>query len=67
MLWAANNAALTAGWKVNLMEPLPAGTHQILQKPNAVALNLPTLGTNLSGRTVTGFANSGAYITVTLV
>jgi hypothetical protein len=67
MLWAANNAALTAGWKVNLMEPLPAGTHQILQKPNAVAINLPTLGTNLSGRTVTGFANSGAYITVTLV
>ena len=67
MLWASNNASLATGWKVNLMEPLPAGTHQILQKPNAVALNLPTLGTNLSGRTVVGFANSGNFITVTLV
>ena len=60
------NASLGAGWKVNLLEPLPAGTHRILQKQNTV-LTLPTLGTNLSGRTVTGFANSGAYITVTLV
>jgi hypothetical protein len=60
------NAVLTAGWKVNLMEPLPAGTHNILQKGAAV-MTLPTLGTNLSGRTVTGFANSGNFITVTLV
>jgi hypothetical protein len=60
------NASLGAGWKVNLLEPLPAGTHRILQKQNAV-LTLPTLGTNLSGRTVTGFANDGVYITVTLV
>jgi hypothetical protein len=61
-----SNASLAAGWDVNLMEPLPAGTHRILQKQNAV-LTLPTLGTNLSGRTVTGFANDGVYITVTLV
>jgi hypothetical protein len=60
------NASLGAGWKVNLMEPLPAGTHRILQKQNTV-LTLPTLGTNLSGKTVTGFANDGVYITVTLV
>jgi hypothetical protein len=60
------NASLGAGWKVNLLEPLPAGTHRILQKQNAV-LTLPTLETNLSGRTVTGFANDGVYITVTLV
>jgi hypothetical protein len=67
MLWAANNASLATGWKVNLMEPLPAGTHRILQKPNSVALTLPTLGTNLSGRTVTGFTNNGSFIEVTLV
>jgi hypothetical protein len=52
-----------AGWKVNLMEPLPAGTHQILRGSPA---NLPTLGTNLSGRTVTGCANVGGFLTVTL-
>jgi hypothetical protein len=45
------------------MEPLPAGTHQIYK--NTVG-NLPTLGTNLSGRTVTGFANIGGFLTVTL-
>ena len=67
MIWAANNAALTAGWKVNLMEPLPAGTHRILQKPNTTALTLPTLGTNLSGRTVVGFTNNANFIEVTLV
>lgn len=66
LLWAANTANLVAGWKVNLMEPLPAGTFNILQKPNSVALTLPIIGTNLSGRTVVGFANTGSYITVTL-
>jgi hypothetical protein len=46
------------------MEPLPAGTHQIY---NGAAPTLPILGTNLSGRTVTGFANVGGFLTVTLV
>jgi hypothetical protein len=63
MLWSPNYFAPAAGWKVNLMEPLPAGTHQIYK--NTVG-NLPTLGTNLSGRTVTGFANIGGFLTVTL-
>jgi hypothetical protein len=49
------------------MEPLPAGTHRILQQPSTVALTLPTLGTNLSGRTVTGFSNNGVYLEVTLL
>jgi hypothetical protein len=63
----AQNFQLSPGWKVNLMEPLPAGTHRILLKPNTVALTLPTLGTNLSGRTVTGFSNNGVYLEVTLL
>jgi hypothetical protein len=46
------------------MESLPAGTHQILR---GSPTTLPTLGTNLSGRTVTGFANIGGFLTVTLV
>jgi hypothetical protein len=66
LLYAPNGLSLAAGWKVNLMEGLPAGTHNIVQKGNTVAVTLPTLGTNLSGRTVTGFANSGNFITVTL-
>jgi hypothetical protein len=62
-VWPANALSVTAGWKVNLMESLPAGTHQILRGSPTV---LPTLGTNLSGRTVTGFANIGGFLTVTL-
>jgi hypothetical protein len=65
-LLVGSTVSLTAGWKVNLMEPLPAGTHNILQK-GATVMALPTLGTNLSGRTVVGFANSGNFITVTLL
>jgi fibronectin-binding autotransporter adhesin len=65
LLYGASTT-VQAGWKVNLMEPLPAGTHRILWTQNS-ALTLPILGTNLSGRTVTGFANSVPYITVTLV
>jgi hypothetical protein len=64
MLWSPNGLSLAAGWKVNLMESLPAGTHQIY---NQTVTPLPTLGTNLSGRTVTGFANVGGFLTVTLV
>jgi hypothetical protein len=63
MLWSPNGLSVAAGWKVNLMEPLPAGTHQIY---NQAVTPLPTLGTNLSGRTVTGFANIGGFLTVTL-
>jgi hypothetical protein len=63
MLWSPNGLSLAAGWRVNLMEPLPAGTHQIY---NQTVTPLPTLGTNLSGRTVTGFANIGGFLTVTL-
>jgi hypothetical protein len=63
MLYSPNGRSFAAGWKVNLMEPLPAGTHQIY---NGAVTPLPTLGTNLSGRTVTGFANIGGFLTVTL-
>jgi hypothetical protein len=66
LLRATNSLSLAAGWKVNLMEPLPAGTHNIFQKPFTTAVALPTLGTNLSGRTVVGFANVGDMVTVTL-
>jgi hypothetical protein len=64
MLWSPNGMSFAVGWKVNLMESLPAGTHQIYR---GAPTNLPTLGTNLSGRTVTGFANIGGFLTVTLV
>jgi hypothetical protein len=66
LLRATNSLSLAAGWTVNLMEPLPAGTHNIFQKPFTTAVALPTLGANLSGRTVVGFANVGDMVTVTL-
>ena len=65
LIWASNAANLTAGWKVNVMENLAAGTYNILQKPNSVALTLPVIGTNASGLTAT-FANVGSYIQMTL-
>jgi hypothetical protein len=63
LLSAVTAASFAAGYKVNLMEPLPAGTHKILQYMN---VPLPTLGTNLSGRTVTGFSRVGYDTFVTL-
>jgi hypothetical protein len=65
-LLTGGTTTASAGWTVNLMEPLPAGTHQILRK-QATPIALPTLGTNLSGRTVVGFTDNGSYIEVTLV
>jgi hypothetical protein len=64
LLKAVTVASFAAGYKVNLMEPLPAGTHKILEYMN---VPLPTLGTNLSGRTVTGFSKVGFDTFVTLV
>jgi hypothetical protein len=64
---------LTNGWKVNLLDPLPAGTHEIWRNwsPSPALTVLPQLGTNLSGRTVTGFVWNNAVnpktLSVTLV
>jgi hypothetical protein len=50
----ADNIALTAGWKVNALDPLQPGTYPIIQKPNTTLLTpAPTLGINNTGRTVT--------------
>jgi hypothetical protein len=57
---------LSAGWKVNLKEPLPAGTHVIMTNAGAAVTVLPTIGENLSGRTVTGFAWNNAVNPKTL-
>lgn len=57
---------LTAGWKVNLKDPLPAGTHVIMTNAGAAVTVLPTIGENLSGRTVTGFAWNNAVNPKTL-
>jgi hypothetical protein len=65
MIWAATAANLTAGWQVNVMEALPAGTYNILQKPNSVAVALPVIGTNASGLTAT-FANVSNFVQMTL-
>jgi hypothetical protein len=65
LLYVSSNAVLQAGWKVNVMENLPAGTYNIFQKPNTAALTLPVIGTNASGLTAT-FANVGNMITMTL-
>jgi hypothetical protein len=51
---------LSAGWKVNLLDPLPAGTYNIISNTGAAITQLPVIGTNLSGRTVTGFAWNNA-------
>jgi hypothetical protein len=62
---------VNAGWKVNLLDPLPAGTHVIWRNTGAAVTQLPVIGTNLSGRTVTGFAWNNAVsprtLSVTLI
>jgi hypothetical protein len=64
-------SSLSAGWKVNLLDPLPAGTHVIWKNTGAAITQLPVIGSNLSGRTVTGFAWNNAVspktLSVTLV
>jgi hypothetical protein len=64
-------SSLSNGWKVNLLDPLPAGTHVIWKNTGAAITQLPVIGTNLSGRTVTGFAWNNAVspktLSVTLV
>jgi hypothetical protein len=65
LLYVSNLAVLNAGWKVNVMDNLPAGTYNVFQKPNATAYTLPVIGTNASGLTAT-FANVGNMITMTL-
>jgi fibronectin-binding autotransporter adhesin len=59
-------SSLSNGWKVNLLDPLPAGTHVIWKNTGAAITQLPVIGTNLSGRTVTGFAWNNAVIPRTL-
>jgi autotransporter-associated beta strand protein len=58
--------SLSAGWKVNLLDPLPAGTHVIWRNTGAAITQLPVIGENLSGRTVTGFAWNNAVSPKTL-
>jgi hypothetical protein len=65
MVWASNALNTSVGWSVNVMDALPAGTYNILRKPNSVAATLPVIGTNASGLTAT-FANVGSFITMTL-
>jgi hypothetical protein len=66
MITAQNVAYLTAGWKVNLMEAMPAGIFTILVQPYALSPTLlPTVNTNLSGRTAT-FAWVGTALKMTL-
>jgi hypothetical protein len=64
---AQNVAYLIAGWKVNIKDPLPAGTYDILVSPNPTGAyaNLPTVGTNASGLTAT-FAWVGTTLKMTL-
>jgi hypothetical protein len=59
-------SSLSAGWKVNLLDPLPAGTHVIWKNTGAAITQLPAIGSNLSGRTVTGFAWNNAVNPKTL-
>jgi hypothetical protein len=68
MITAQNVAYLIAGWKVNLMEAMPAGTFTILISPNPTGAyaNLPTIGTNTSGLTAT-FAWVGTALKMTLI
>jgi hypothetical protein len=57
---------LSNGWKVNLLDPLPAGTHVIWKNTGAAITQLPVIGSNLSGRTVTGFVWNNAVNPKTL-
>jgi hypothetical protein len=57
---------LSAGWKVNLLDPLPAGTHVIMTNAGAAVTQLPVIGSNLSGRTITGFVWNNAVNPKTL-
>jgi hypothetical protein len=57
---------LSAGWKVNLKDPLPAGTHVIWKNTGAAITQLPVIGENLSGRTVVSFAWNNAVTPKTL-
>jgi hypothetical protein len=57
---------LSAGWKVNLKSPLSAGTHGIWNNTGAAITQLPVIGENLSGRTVTGFVWNNAATPKTL-
>lgn len=59
-------SSLSAGWKVNLKSPLPAGTHGIWWNTGAAITQLPIIGENLSGRTVTGFFWNNAATPKTL-
>ncbi|MFY7883989.1 MAG: hypothetical protein ACOVOV_03995, partial [Dolichospermum sp.] len=57
----------TTSFKVAVSGPLNAGTYTILTAPTHTGNPLPTVGTNLSGRTVSGFAWSGNNLTMTLL
>jgi hypothetical protein len=59
-------SSLANGWKVNLKDPLPAGTHVIWKNTGAAITQLPVIGENLSGRTVTGFSWNNAVNPKTL-
>ena len=60
-------AYLFAGWKVNIKDPLPAGTYDILVSPNPTGAyaNLPTVAANASGLTAS-FAWVGTTLRMTL-
>lgn len=67
MITSQSVAYLTAGWKVNLMEAMPAGIFTILVQPNVLSPTLlPTVNTNLSGRIAT-FAWVGTSLKMTLI
>jgi autotransporter-associated beta strand protein len=57
----------SAGFTVNLIDPMPAGTFTLISKTGALPATLPTLGINNSGRAVTFSWLAGTGLRVTLI
>jgi hypothetical protein len=54
LLKVTSGFSMTAGWKINALDPLLPGTYDIIQKPNTALLTpAPTLGINNTGYNVT--------------
>jgi hypothetical protein len=62
LLRATSGFVMSAGWKINALDPLQPGTYPIIQKPNTTLITPPpTLGINNTGRTVT-FTQVGNFL-----
>lgn len=64
-LTCTNFSATANAYKVDITGPMDAGTYPILTATGSKNLNLPTVGTNASGRTAS-FAWSGNNLNMTL-